>query len=845
MRIHELAKELGMEWKAVLDKTQKLGFEGKKSHSSSLTKEEADQIRHALLRDVVSVSDSSSSEKLSGDRVERRTGNVIRRRKANDVDVARIEAVVPKDMPEEVIDEVVFENHTNDEVSVDEPEQTEESEIQEEQQPEVVVEAPVEEVVELYPVSDGVAPVVEGARGAGPRVLGRMILPVAPVKKAEVVKKKPQFSNVAKPATVEDDDKKQKKGKRREFNRADLLDYEGSSNSRTPRHQRHGKKEKRIQDDSDKSVTKASKRVVEMQAEMITVGDLAAQMSLKAGDVIKKLFTLGVMATINQAIDQDTATIIAEEFGFTVEHTGFDEEVALQQIQDDPSQLKPRAPVVTIMGHVDHGKTSLLDRIRKSTVAAKEHGGITQHIGAYEVEIPNKGKITFIDTPGHAAFTSMRARGANVTDIVILVVAADDGVMPQTIEALNHAKAAGVSIVVAVNKMDKRDANPDRVKQQLADHGIQPEEWGGDTIFAPVSAATGDGIEHLLESILLVAEVKELKANPDVKASGRIIEVRQEIGRGTVSTILIQRGTLKTGDIFVVGPEYGKIRSMANFAGQKIMEAIPSTPVEITGVSGAPAAGDEFFVVDSESVAKEIAEHRKEIIRKKEQVDLSGGPISLEEFAKQSGKATALELDIILKADVHGSVEAVKQSIEQLSRPEVSVKVLHAAVGGVTESDVQLAIASKAIIIGFGVRSDPRAEAEAENRGVEIRYYRVIYELLDDVKMAMAGLLAPVKEENSLGRVEVRNTFSIPKIGMVAGSYILDGIARRNANVRLLRDAKVVYEGKISQLKRFKDDAKEVQSGYECGISLEGYNDIKVGDIMEVFEVKEIARTLD
>ncbi|MGA1191447.1 MAG: translation initiation factor IF-2, partial [Bdellovibrionota bacterium] len=485
-----------------------------------------------------------------------------------------------------------------------------------------------------------------------------------------------------------------------------------------------------------------------------------------------------------------------------------------------------------------------LDTIRKSSVAEREHGGITQHIGAYQVTVEDGRTITFIDTPGHAAFTSMRARGAQVTDIVILVVAADDGVMPQTVEAIEHAKAAGVPIVVAVNKMDKEGANPDKVKQQLAERGLQPEDWGGDVMFYHVSALKGAGIAELLEGVLLVAEVAELKANPERRAVGTIIEARQELGRGIVATVLVQKGTLHLGEIYVTGAEFGRVRSMMNHLGETITEAGPAVPVEITGLSGVPRAGDDFVVVESESKARAVAMNRAEKLKLKES-RLGGGPVSLEEFARQAGKAKAAELNLIVKADVHGSLEAVRDAVEKLSGEKVKVHVVLGGVGGVSENDVQLAIASKALIVGFNVRAESRAADEAERHGVEIRFYRVIYELVDEVKSAMAGLLEPIKKEKSLGRIEVRDTFMVPKIGRIAGGYVLDGIARRGAYVRLLRDSAVVHEGKMSGLRRFKDDVKEVQSGYECGVSIENFNDVKIGDVIEMYEIEEIAASLD
>jgi len=589
---------------------------------------------------------------------------------------------------------------------------------------------------------------------------------------------------------------------------------------------------------------KASKKVVKID-EVITVGELAKGMSLKSGEVIKKLFDLGQMATINQPIDIDTARVIAEEFGFQVESVAFDETDFITAVKDeDPASNLMRAPVVTVMGHVDHGKTSLLDAIRETSVAAKEHGGITQHIGAYKVILPSGKAVTFIDTPGHAAFTSMRARGAKVTDIVILVVAADDGVMPQTIEAISHAKAAKVPIVVAVNKMDKQGASIDRAKQQLAEHSVQSEDWGGEVMFFPVSALKKQGLKELLDGVLLQAEVLELKANPVRKATGTIIESRQDKGRGIVATILVQNGTLRVGDAYVSGAEYGRVKSMIDYNGIHLKEAGPSTPVEITGFSGIPEAGDDMFVVDSDSDAREIAQVRADKKTKKEQLTSAGGPISFEAFSKKVSEKVVPELNIIIKADVHGSFEAVRTAVEKLIYDKVKVAVIHSAVGGITENDVKLAQTSKAVIVGFGVRAEPRATRDAEAAGVEIRYYNVIYELVDDIRNAMVGLLAPVRQEANLGRVEVRNTFVVPKIGTIAGGYVLDGMVKRGAMIRLLRDNKLIHEGKMSSLRRFKDDVKEVQSGYECGLGIEKYSDIKVGDIMEVFEIKEIADTL-
>lgn len=683
-----------------------------------------------------------------------------------------------------------------------------------------------------------------------PKVLGKIELPVARSKATADIKKLGTFSKAV--DTDAEELKKSKlgkvKSKKREISRGDLVDYD-SREFRRPGSKSGKTQRENIKDQNESTQTYETrvpvvvKRTVKL-GDAITVGDLARQMSLKSGEVISKLIQLGVMATINQLIDKDTATLIAEEFGAEIESTSVDEtHFFMDEPEDNDVTLITRPPVVTVMGHVDHGKTSLLDKIRQAAVADKEAGGITQHIGAYQVKLPSGKFITFIDTPGHAAFTAMRARGAKVTDIVILVVAADDGVMPQTLEAISHAKAAEVPIVVAVNKMDKPQSNPDRVKQQLSEHGLQPEDWGGQTMFFGVSALKGTGINELLDGVILQAEVMELKANPDRKAKGTIIESRQDKGRGNVSTVLVQKGTLRIGDVFVAGPVAGKIRSMNDYSGTKIIEATPSTPVEITGLSSIPSAGDDFIVVESEVKARQIAEMRAEKIAIEERI-LAGGPISLEEFAKRANSPEVAELNVIVKADVNGSLEAVRSSLEQSSTEKVRVKVIHSAVGGINESDIQLAVASRAIIVGFGVRAEPRAMSDAERYKIDVRFYRVIYELIDDIKKAMAGLLEPIKQEVFLGRAEVRDTFTVPKIGVIAGSYVIDGSIKRGKFTRVLRDSRVIYEGKIGSLRRFKDDAKEVQTGYECGIGVENFNDIKVGDILEVFEIEEIAATL-
>lgn len=570
----------------------------------------------------------------------------------------------------------------------------------------------------------------------------------------------------------------------------------------------------------------------------ITVGELAARLKATATDVIKKLMGLGVMATINEVIDFDTAALVADEMGAKVEKEVIVtiEERLIDDSEDDSANTEERSPVVVVMGHVDHGKTSLLDRIRHANVTASEAGGITQHIGAYQVKVQDK-MITFLDTPGHEAFTSMRARGADITDIAILVVAADDGIMPQTIESINHAKAANVSIVVAVNKMDKEGANVDRVKQELTEHGLVVEEWGGDIMCVPVSAKTGEGIDELLEDVQLIAEMKELKANPDRLAKGAVIEARLDKGRGPVATLLVQNGTLKTGDVIIAGTAVGKVRVMTDHNGNKIDTAGPAVPVEITGLAEVPSAGDTFNAVEDEKLAKELVEQRKH--EAKQEQFKAVQKITLDNLFSQIAQGDVKELPIIVKADVQGSVEAVKQSLEKLSNEEVRVKVIHGGVGAVSEGDVMLASASNAIIVGFNVRPDPVAEESAKRDGVDIRLYRIIYDAIEEITTAMKGMLAPKFREVILGKAEVRQVYKISNVGAVAGSYIIDGKITRNCEIRVVRDGIVVAEDKIDSLKRFKDDAKEVAKGYECGISLERFADIKEGDIFEGFIMEE------
>jgi translation initiation factor IF-2 len=584
---------------------------------------------------------------------------------------------------------------------------------------------------------------------------------------------------------------------------------------------------------------KASKRVFKIE-EVITVGDLAHRMGVKASDVIKKLLEMGMPSTLNQLLDAETAGLLAAEYGFEVENVAPEIEGMIDQEQDTDETLVPRPPVVTIMGHVDHGKTTLLDAVRSSNVTGSEAGGITQHIGAYEVEHGGR-RLVILDTPGHEAFTSMRARGASVTDIVILVVSADDGVMPQTIEAIDHAKAAGVPIVVAVNKIDKPGANPDRIRQQLSDHGLQPEEWGGTTLFANISAKKREGIDALIELVLLQADVLELKANPDKLSRGTVIESRIEKGRGVVATVLVQDGTLKVGDPIVIGANYGRVRALANSRGKRQDVAGPGTPVEIQGLNGLPEAGQKFAAIKDERTARQIALYRADKEREKAVVRPR---MSLEDLHRRIEDGDLKELNIVIKADVQGSMEALKVSLDKLSGAKAKVNIIHTGVGGISESDVMLASASQAVIIGFNVRPETRAGEIAERDGVDVRLYSVIYDVVDDIKKAMEGLLSPTLKEVVLGRVEIRETFHISKIGTIAGCMVLSGKIARSSNVRLLRDNVVIYDGKLASLKRFKDDAKEVLEGFECGLGIDGYNDLQQGDQIEAYTIEKVAGVL-
>ncbi|TXC91917.1 translation initiation factor IF-2 [Metabacillus litoralis] len=573
----------------------------------------------------------------------------------------------------------------------------------------------------------------------------------------------------------------------------------------------------------------------------LTVGELASELGKEPSEIIKKLLLLGTMATINQDLDKDSIELIAGEYGVEVEEEIIFEKTEFEKYEEEDKEedLEIRPAIVTIMGHVDHGKTTLLDSIRNTKVTAGEAGGITQHIGAYQI-VANDQKITFLDTPGHAAFTTMRARGAKVTDITILVVAADDGVMPQTVEAINHAKAAEVPIIVAVNKVDKPAANPDRVMQELTEHGLVPEAWGGDTIFVPVSALTGEGIEDILEMILLVTEVEELKANPNRRATGTVIEAQLDKGRGSVATLLVQNGTLRVGDPIVVGNTFGRVRAMVNDLGRRVKEAAPSTPVEVTGLSDVPQAGDQFMVFEDEKSARQVGEARAQ-----KQIDAQrseGSKLSLDDLFEQIKQGDIKDINLIVKADVQGSVEALAAALQKIDVEGVRVKIIHTGVGAITESDIILASASNAIVIGFNVRPDAGAKKTADVEEVDIRLHRIIYKVIEEIESAMKGMLDPEFQEKIIGQVEVRTTFKVSKIGTIAGAYVTEGKITRDSGIRLIRDGIVIFEGEIDTLKRFKDDVKEVARNYECGITIKNYNDVKEGDIIEAYVMEEIER---
>ena len=708
--------------------------------------------------------------------------------------------------------------------------------------------APVSAAPAAHPAAAERATSRPGARPAGARAGapgGRGTAPAAGPAKPPVVEEKKDVKGKKKIKRPEvPDTARAKPVKKREVReRADL--YGGAEGEHRGSGRRKGmKKAIKKLTKGELTVPKAIKRRVKV-GESITVGELAKRMGIKSGAIIKQLLQMGVIANINYPIDFDSATIVAGEFGYEVEHASMQEEDLLAVGPRQEGEARPRPPVVTIMGHVDHGKTSLLDAIRRTRVTEGEAGGITQHIGAYYVELPEKqGEVVFLDTPGHEAFTAMRARGAKVTDLVVLVVAADDGVMEQTTEAINHAKAAGVPLVVAVNKIDKPNANPERVKRELSQAGVVSEEWGGDVLFAEVSAKQRIGIKELLEKILLQAEILDLKAFADVPASGRIIESRLDKGRGPVGTVLVQEGTLKPGDYFVCGPQYGRVRALFDDRGEKVEEVPPGLPAEVQGFSGVPDAGDEFLVLEDERKAKQIAMMRQQKLREASMARISR--VTLEKLYQQVRDGAVKELKMVLKADVHGSIEALAKALSELGTKDIKVSMIHAGLGEVSENDIMLASASDAIVVGFNVRANPKALALAEAEQVDVRYYDIIYNLLQDIHAALEGLLEPIVEEKVMGRAEVRQVFSITKVGTIAGCMVLDGKMERNSLARVVRKGKVVSEGgKINSLKRFKDDVKEVLAGYECGIGIDRFNDFKAGDIIEAYTQEKVKAILE
>ncbi|TAK10116.1 translation initiation factor IF-2 [bacterium] len=881
-RVHLLAKELGIEPKDLLAHLEKIGIKGKKVQSS-LEDEEVVRIRAALAppakpqvtlgeekvvgERVVTAEDQDLGEIQTREKiVERRVrANVIRRR------ASRVE-VISQNVPAKAETQTApAEEMTAAEVAPAvspsaEPLREEPLSIEAKAAETVLAPPAVAREERVEPVEEKPAPVPEEApRGA--RVLGRIDLrrttrvasqpplvprrstgaePTTPLVDRERAPKQvptPDKEGVVIPVEGAEKPSKAPRHKKRVVKKQDILELRERElrSGRFPKKKRAlpGKEQKK----TEITIPKASKRVVKI-TEVISVGDLARVMGVKAGEVIKKLMGLGMMATINQILDADTASLLASEFDHQIENVAFDAESALEiehQIEDSETALQPRPPVVTIMGHVDHGKTSLLDAIRSTNVTEQEAGGITQHIGAYHVQVDGRG-VTFLDTPGHEAFTAMRARGAKVTDIVVLVVAADDGVMPQTVEAINHARAAEVPIIVAINKIDKHEANLERVKRGLSEYGLASEEWGGDAIFVPVSAKTKEGIPHLLEMLLLQADVLELKANPDKLARGTIIEAKLDRGRGPVATVLVQEGTLRVGDSFVCGVFHGKVRAMIDDRGHKIEEASPAFPVEILGLQGVPQSGDSFVALTDEARARQVAEYRHSKQRESELVKTS--KVSLEDLYDQIKTGDVKELRVVLKTDVHGSVEALTEAMNRLSNDEVKLRVIHGSVGGITESDVLLAAASNAIVIGFNVRPESKGANLATQEGVDVRLYTIIYEAIADLRAAMEGMLEPTYREQIHGRIEVRETFNIQGVGTVAGCYVTEGKVQRSSLMRLLRDQVVVHEGKLSSIRRFKDDVREVAAGYECGLALEGFQDIKKGDVVEAYERVAVIRRI-
>jgi translation initiation factor IF-2 len=884
IRIYELARDLNMTNKMLLDKLQDMDIEAK-SHMSSLDDDTVDTIKRKLR--------GSPAKEIEETRIK---PTLIRRRKKP----VRREPVETKPVaePEPPVEEIEASEQPSEKVA----ESKEAAPEKETQAPEKTAapepEDNAQEAVKTAEVSDANA-AQSNAAAAGPEpeqpvstppekpaVLKKLTpkktvkkrkkdtpakiikMPVSPPpkKKAEVIEKdrgvEPEKEVEKQPGAetpaTDEASKEKKKPKKKwgkkpdegvadrkffkkkiSFRKKEVVEgedlYTKGHRGRKGRKSVKGKAAAPIQKPLI-TVPKAIKRRIKID-DAIALSDLAKRMGIKAGEMIKKLMDLGVMVTVNQLIDFDTASLVASEFDYELEKASFEEQSVMKVETDDPDKLISRPPVVTIMGHVDHGKTSLLDVIRKTRITENEAGGITQHIGAYNVAT-DKGQIVFLDTPGHEAFTEMRSRGAKVTDLVILVVAADDGVMPQTIEAINHSKAAEVPVIVAVNKIDKANANPERVKRELAEVGVVPEDWGGDTIFVEVSAKENSGIDDLLEMVLLQAEILELKANPEKLAVGHVVEAKLDAGRGPVATVLVKEGTLKVHDAVVCGVHYGKVRALLNDMGRQVASAGPSIPVEIIGLSGVPNSGDELVALSDEKDAKQVSMHRSQKQRSRELARTSR--LSLEKLYEKMQENEVKDLNLIIKADVHGSIEALSDALTKLSNEEVKINVIHSATGALNESDISLATVSDAIIIGFNVRPSSKIQTLANEENVDIRFYNIIYNVINDIKNAIVGMMSSTFEERILGKAEVREVFHVPKVGAVAGCYVTEGKIERGQNARILRDWVVTYEGKIASLRHFKDDVKEVQTGYECGIVIKNYNDVKLGDVIECFYVEEI-----
>ncbi len=874
VRIYELAKEAGVKSKELADKLIALGYPVK-GYSSTVDEDMANDIRKKVLGNMGPAPLGDRLEGRKKSTVTRRRVKTIRRRRKPEPPPEEHDQV-PEQEPVVTADESVSPPREEKPVvaAAEEPleEKTGVPEVVEEVgkvSPGEAEEIPAGETTEKErpakaETRKGLARVIKRAaiklpveepvrtrkkKGKGVAAGGRKTVPQMPGRQPLPAVGKPGKKKGKRFVSMQGDDsagrgRKAGRGGRRGLDRdpfsRGVETYFRPGRRKKPRKGREQQKHERAAQ-TPVAETKAIKKRIKV-FDVISVGDLAKRMGVKANEVIAKLMGLGVMATLNQSLDVDTATLVAADFGFDVEQ-GMTEELEVIQLQKDEKGGKkvPRPPVVTVMGHVDHGKTSILDAIRKTDVAKGEAGGITQHIGAYYVQAPS-GDIVFLDTPGHAAFTEMRSRGAKITDIVILVVAADDGVMDQTREAIRHAQAAEVPIVVAVNKIDKDNAEPDRVMRELGEYGLIPEAWGGDTIFCNTSAKMDIGINELLENVQLLAEMLELEADPSRRAQGRVVEALLHKGRGPVATVLVQEGTLRPGDYFVAGQYYGKVRSLTNDKGQLVKEAGPAMPVEVQGLTGVPLAGDEFIVVPDEKMAKNVSASRQLKIRESELAAAS--KVSLDNLFEKIAEKEIKELRIVLRADVQGTLEAFSQAAEKLSTDEIKVRVLHDGTGTITENDVHLAAASGAIIIGFNVRPSVKVKDLAEQERVDIRSYDVIYHALEDIEKAMVGMLDPVFEERVIGRAEVRETFSVPKVGVIAGCFVIDGKVERNAGVRVLRDGVVVYTGKVASLRRFKDDVKEVLTGFECGIGVENFNDIKIGDQLEAFQLDQVAATL-